>query len=60
MRIKIYRWLDYNKWLFITFLGLLIVGYFISCQPTNHTDVQMRTFTTDTLKTDTNANKGHN
>ena len=26
----------------------------------NHTDVQMRTFKTDTLKTDTNANKGHN
>lgn len=57
MKIKIYRWLDYNKWLFITFLGLLIMGYFISCKPTNHTDVQIH-YKTDT--TDTNANKGHN
>jgi len=60
MRIKIYRWLDYNKWLFITYLiGLLIVGYFISCQPKgNDVQIHYKSDTTDT--TDINANKGHN
>ena len=61
MKIKIYRWLEYNKWLFISgILGLCIMAWITSCQPTNHTDVQMRTFKTDTLKTDTNDTKGNN
>jgi len=55
--MKFYRWFDFYKWdMFIIISGILFFGWLISCQPTNHTDVQMRTFTTDTLKTDTNAN----
>jgi len=54
MKIKIYRWLEYNKWLVLSgVLGLCVVVWITSCKPTTHTDVQMRTFTTDTLKTDT-------
>lgn len=52
--MKIYRWLDYNKWLFITYLiGLLIVGYFISCKPKGN-DVQIH-YKSDTLEIDTSV-----
>ena len=57
MRLKIYRWLDYNKWdLIIIVSGIILFSWIISCKP-EYNDVQMRTFKTDTLKTDTNASK---
>ena len=55
MRLKIYRWLDYNKWdLIIIVSGIILFSWIISCKP-EYNDVQMRTFKTDT--TDTNASK---
>ena len=50
MKIKIYRWLDYNKWLFIATISVILLVY-ISCKP-QHTDVQFNDQSTDTI-TDT-------
>ena len=56
MTRKIYRWIEYNKWSFISgIIGLCIMAWITSCSPANHTDVQMRTFKTDT--TDTNESQ---
>lgn len=51
--MKFYRWFDFYKWdLIIVASGLLFFGWIVSCKP-EYNDVQMRTFKTDTLKTDT-------
>lgn len=42
--------MEYNKWFLITMiLGLVMVSWITSCQPSQHNDVQMRTFNTDTV-----------
>jgi hypothetical protein len=49
---KVYRGLEYHKLRIALLIGAIAIICLVSCKPTNHTDVQMRTFTTDTLKTD--------
>ena len=52
MKIKIYRWLEYNKWLVLSgALGLCVVVWITSCKP-QYNDVQFKEVKTDTLKTD--------
>ncbi|MAH44672.1 hypothetical protein CMI37_02535 [Candidatus Pacearchaeota archaeon] len=52
MKKKIYRWMEYNKWFLITMmLGMAMISWITSCQPSQHNDVQMRTFHTDTVST---------
>ena len=52
MKLKIYRWVEYNKWfLIIMALGVIMISWITSCGPTNHTDVQIKEFHTDTVST---------
>ena len=54
MKKKLYRWMEYNKWFLITMiLGMAMISWITSCGPTNHTDVQIKEFHTDTVKADT-------
>ena len=49
--MKFYRWFDFYKWdLLIVLSALSILIWIVSCQPTNHTDIQFKELKKDTTK----------